>query len=396
MTILRGVQFVFQTQEGVNWIVFSSEPISFAFDTRRRTDIVSSKMFKGTIRLAIIPPSSTFKYGVTSSGSEMVQISSSTGLRRLVYHAGVYPVAARIDWDFRDPAPLSLLSGKKVLSGITGVATTTASEAPRNNGNRIGTVHFHFTTKTANSNTNAPASSTVKTTGLLMLALPHHVDAFPRSHALDIKHFDLVYHCIKGALTPVVGSSWSYEEKLPSLGFDGNPANVISKSVFTNIAIRDTLLDNLEADLKIALPTRNENIYGFGKQLARLASLAHIASTLVEMDQENKGINNTQSGGSNQRLQTVKKSATDKLMYYLDMLLSNQVSDSLLYDATLGGLVSTDGVADWNADFGNGRYNGMYQCSIFLTFVSVILTACVVCIWQIITSTMAISCLPLP
>lgn len=361
ITILRGVQFIIQTQEGVNWIVFSSEPISFAFDTRKRTDIVASKI-KGTIRLAVIPPSSTFKYGVSSSGSEMVQISSSTGLRRLVYHAAVYPVASRVEWDFRESSSTSpsLLLAKKIVSGGVPGAS---SKSP---GNRIGGIHFHFTTKTATAATNSPAGATVKSTGLLMLALPHHVSAFSRAHILDSKHFDFTYHCIKGSLTPIVGSSWSYEEKLPSVGFDGDLALAETfPKILESGAIRDLMLRNLEADLNIALPSRNENIYSFAKQLARLAQLAHIATRMAETDEQSGG-NNT----GNDNIQTIKRQASDKLVYFVELLLSNQLSDSLVYDASLGGIVSTDGLNDWNMDFGNGRYSGAYFVSIFFSLTA--------------------------
>ncbi|CAB9512842.1 Endo-1,3(4)-beta-glucanase [Seminavis robusta] len=363
LTVLRGVQFVLQSQEGVNWIAFSSEPISFVYDTRRRTTVVASKVFKGTIRLAIIPPSSK----VTDSKGTM-QVSSSTGLRRLVYHASVYPVGATVDYDFRDPAVTTTTTsvGKTVLSGLTGGGSASRTTKTTSSSDRVAAVHFQFQTKTANSNANAAAAATGKTTGLLMLSLPHHATSFTRTHVLDSKHFDLVYQCIKGTMTPVVGSIWTYEEKLLPVGFEPFAQDGTS-SILSEKAIRRLLADNLEDDLNIALPTRTENIYGFGKQIARLGQLAHIADALVgptdNANDNNKTSTNSSksntnaSSGLDARLLSIKNSAMEKLSSFLELLLTNQLSDSLLYDASVGGLVSSDGLADFNADFGNGRYN---------------------------------------
>lgn len=352
----------------MNWIVFSSEPISFVFDTRRKTDVYSAKAFKGTIRLAVIPPSSTIR----DTNNDMVQISSSTGLRRLIYHAAVYPVGGKVDYDFRDPtSDTTTTTGatKNVISAVTSGRTIASVMKPsESTGSRIATVHFQFTTKTINSNTNIASSAASTSTGLLMLALPHHVVYFTNGHLLDNEHFDLVYKCIKGNMTPVVGSSWSYDEPLLSLGFEHNIAGV--QQIFSEPNIRRLMLENLEKDLKIAPPTRDENIYGFGKQVARLAQLAHIADELDvgssgTAPRNDKSSNNTQrtrrAATLDDRMVNIRKVATDKLFNYLKLLLDNQLSDSLYFDAALGGLVSTDGIADWNADFGNGRYNGKFD-----------------------------------
>jgi endoglucanase Acf2 len=196
-----------------------------------------------------------------------------------------------------------------------------------------------------------------------MLALPHHAAAFTESHMLDAKHFDLVYQCIKGNMTPVVGSSWIYDEPLLSLGFEHNIPGV--SDILSDSTIRIIMAENLEEDLRIALPTRDENIYGFGKQVARIAQLAHISNELIATSGRPANNSSHSTHGSRRlrsvddKIQILHAKAVDLLSSNLELLLTNQLSDSLLYDATLGGLVSTDGLSDWNADFGNGRYNGM-------------------------------------
>ena len=344
--------------------------------------MVASKPFKGTIRLAIIPPSSK----VEDSGNGMAQISSSTGLRRLVYHASVYPTGAKVDYSFRDPtAPATTTNiGKNVLSGITGITGSGGvlknlaqkTQPPKGEG-RVADVHFHFTTKTANSNANTANAATGKTTGLLMLSLPHHAFTFTKSHILDGKHFDLVYQCIKGAMTPVVGSVWTYEEKLLPLGFEPSAGDASKSldSILSNKAVRKVLADNLEDDVKIAPPVRTENVYGFGKQVARLAQLAHIADKLLGPENPTThGDNSSETSSTlshsgtrlDDRLIKVRQTAMQKLSENLELLFTDQLSDSLLYDASLGGLVSSDGLADFNADFGNGRYNGEFKWVSFL------------------------------
>lgn len=359
-----------QTDEGVNWIVFASEPITLEFDTKIRTDVVSSKPFKGTLRLAIIPPSSK----VEDAGNGMVQISSSTGLRRLVYHASVYPVGAQVDYSFRDPsAPETAKNAaKSVLFGITGkkgiLKAVVGKNQPPKGEERVAYVQFKFTTKIANSSANTANAATGKQTALLMLSLPHHAFSFTKSHILDASHFDLVYQCIKGSMTPVVGSVWTYEEKLLSLGFEpsSHDASNSLDSILSNKSVRRLLADNLEDDVRIAPPTRTENVYGFGKQVARLAQLAHIADKLLGPSNPSTLASNSSKSNSTHsysgtpvdaRLVSVREKAMKKLSENLELLFSDQLSDSLLYDASLGGLVSSDGIADFNADFGNGRYN---------------------------------------
>ena len=353
--------------------MFASEPITFEFDSRIRTDVISSKPFKGTLRLAVIPRSSK----VEDAGNGMVQVSSSTGLRRLVYHASVYPVGAKVDYSFRDPsAPTTTNNiGKSVLSGVTGgvLKTVTGISQPAKGEERVAYVQFQFTTKSANSNANTANDAAGKQTDLLMLSLPHHAFSFTKSHILDSSHFDLVYQCIKGAMTPVIGSVWTYEEELLSLGFEpsAHDASKSLDSILSNKSVRRLLVDNLEDDILIAPPTRTENIYGFGKQVARLAQLAHIADQLLgptnptNLGSNSSKTNNTQSFSGtplDERLASVREKALRKLSENLELLFTDQLSDSLLYDASLGGLVSSDGIADFNADFGNGRYNGKFYC----------------------------------
>lgn len=319
---IRGVQFIFKTAEGLSWIMFSSEPMNLVFDTARKTTIKSSAPFTGIIRLAHIPEMNSNE---TVSGPNEKTAESSTGLRRLIYHAGIYPTGGQVSWEFHSP-----------LSSATG--TTSQDQKTQNNG-RHATVTFNYATQTMLDTSHIPNEATKP---LLMLALPHHADVLSPSVMLKSKKFDLQFHSIKGPLTPVVGSTWSYTEPLFDIGVDGPFQEIDPK-------IRRQLLEQIDDDLGQLLPTSAENIYGFGKQIARLAQLTHISKKLHKDVDQNSGF---RTG--------IPEKGTALLSNYLEMFLSSQVTDKLVFDSNLGGLVSSNGLLDTSEDFGNGRYNGEF------------------------------------
>jgi endoglucanase Acf2 len=312
---MRGVQFILRTPEGANWIMFSSEPINLKFDRFRRTTISSAAAYTGVIRIALIPSN--------QDGNEKT-FDSSTGLRRLIYHAATYPIGGSVSYDFHTTASST---------------TTDSSAASKNNVTRHATVTFSFATQSMVASPLKSSSSQ----SLLMLALPHHAEVLPDSVKLTEKTFDLKYRCIKGDMTPIVGFSWSYEEPLYALEFDAN-FHPVEESY------RKLILEQVEDDLNRVLPTFAENVYGYGKQVARLAQLAHIANQL-EPQQSHLGGNTTLSD-------SILGKATKLLSKYLEAYLSSDVSDGLLFDSKMGGLVSNNGLHDKGEDFGNGRYNG--------------------------------------
>lgn len=342
---LHGVQFILQTQEGLTWLMFASEPITLVFNTLTRTTATCAEPFTGVIRLALVPPTPDSSGVVTSSGMPK---SSSTGLRRLIYHAGTYPVGASVGWEFRtEPSlPSVEIPAKKA---IVGNAATIASVGSKSTNNRVGTVQYRFITKKMAESVSTRPSGATDT--LLMLALPHHVDVLPKDCLLASDQFDLVFRVIKGNMTPVVGATWTYDEDLPQVGFDD--FDVINYSQMVAPEVRNQIVVSLAQDFNRVLPTRDENVYGFGKQTARLAQLVHIANMLnktnATIDQQSKIVD---------PLPSMLDDAIYTLSSFLIDFLCGRVIDSLVYDSSLGGLVSKNGLADPNADFGNGRYVG--------------------------------------
>jgi endoglucanase Acf2 len=361
---LRGVQFILETQEGMKWIMFASEPISLIFNEREKTTVVSDEAFTGIIRLALIPPPpSTSARTNPAPPQSNVTVFSSSGLQRLIYHADVYPVAGDVSWTFRQAGSSSISSAatKSVQDITKDITGESPSKAPPKAPGRIGTIHFDFTTSTFTP-TSSGASSNLKS--LLMLGLPHHAAAIAPNAQLSLDHFDLVYRCIKGPLRPVLGSSWSYDEPLPSIGFDeGSGSN--PRYMYADPGVRRTILKSLQEDVNLALPTLSENVYGFGKQVARLAQLAHIGSMLQVGNQTqrrtgyatNTTKHSSESSPDDNALEKTINQTLATLSDALEHFLTSNVTDQLVYDANLGGLVTTDGLKDHEADFGNGRYN---------------------------------------
>jgi len=367
MTTLHGVQFIIETQEGVRWIAFASELIRLQFDTQtRRTIQVTAedgKAFSGVLRLAILPPTDQQQHGTdgvtTQTSSALDQIESSKGMQRLIYHAGVYPVAGKVSWTFRSSGTDSssiVKNGRNTLTGLSissSTSSSSSSSTSKSNSARVGTIQFTYKTKSF-----TPTSTTPNL--LLMLALPHHAENLSPSTQLGMDQFDLVFKCIKGPMRPVLGSSWSYDEPLPTLGFDGGSGSSASHA-YLDPAVKRTILKSLKEDVQLTLPTATENIYGFGKQAARLAQIAHIAHNLLAKNgtstvQKQLG-NTTDSSNVDAELSDVVDKAKASLYHALDGALKGKVSDYLVFDANLGGMVTSDGLRNQNADFGNGRYN---------------------------------------
>ena len=307
---VTGTHFLAKTREGLDWMIASSEPITLDFNTRIPTTLTASKPFSGVLRLACLPG----KHG--ENKSEQHSKSSTTGLQRLVEHSSVYPIGGAVDWTFR-----------------------TTKE------NRVATLHFDFDTKTFDDANDDSSKE------LLMLALPHHAKLLPKDVLLSSKkEFDLTYECIKGQMTAVTGSSWKYDEPLLNIGFAEGPGSVKpDDKVLNDSRVRESLINNLQHDVNIALPVLNENIYGYGKQAARLAQLVFIGNELLRTGKE------TDSAVID--LVKLVDKTVQALYKAMASLLDSETNDKLIYDANLGGIVTSDGLANTQADFGNGMYN---------------------------------------
>jgi len=337
---VHGVQFILTTTEGWKWIIFASEPLTLEMDTRTRAKVRATEPYNGAFRAAIIP------------NRTLDDLSMSSGMQRLINHAGIYPIHGDVTWSFS--------SGSPSRSGFwSGASFSNSSD----NKQRVATVSIKFKTRSF-----VPATSATAPKPLLMLALPHHAVRLSPSVMLGPKGFDFSYNTIKGPMIPVLGTGWEYDQPLLSPGFD-NDIGANNNSMFLHPTVKSALIENLKQDINIALPTKTENIYGFGKQSARLAQLVHIASRMAANETASR--NATSSGSS---VHSLLKQATSRLSSALEAFFTDGVSDKLVYDSNLGGLVTTDGLLDSGADFGNGRYNDHHFHYGYILYASAIMS----------------------
>merc|ERR1711936_1019018 len=164
-----------------------------------------------------------------------------------------------------------------------------------------------------------------ETTGsgeLLMMALPHHLDTITNSqtgHKLDI---------LKGIMVGITGDVWTFYENLTPIQWSA-PRTIPAENV---------------GDIKAALVEDIPNVsccgddpYFGGKQMAVLGRLALIADELGEAE--------------------LAQQARDRVKPILEGWLGGTNGNTLLYDNTWGGVVSSCGLYDQGCDFGNGMYN---------------------------------------
>ncbi|KAL7441785.1 hypothetical protein ACHAXH_008769 [Discostella pseudostelligera] len=421
--VVTGVQFVVTTMEGLTWLVFASEPITLELNYDARRSISSRDKFDGVIRLALVPPTTSASTTMTSTSggtnskkvSDLERLFRSPGVKRLLYHAGAYPVSGTVSWDFRSGSRKPLASshdannsGKKIHRRISDQHVErqlTSAEMPKENS--IGRITFSYETIGMTSTT-SPATNVP----LLTLALPHHAASITTAEELLLQEddFDLTYWSIKGQMVPVIGDSWAYEEELTFTAFGDDPSlessqlsvNNESKAILAlDQSIRDLLLQTVLSDLDVNLPDLSNGAYGAGKQIARLAQLAHIAQVVhaanvhVVDEEVNRIMNNTvtqpkpleaesslvpiENAASSVPTEKNKiSSGTSRKAYallekYLTLWLGDQKEKRLVYDAQLGGILSTKGMEDVNADFGNSRYNDHHFHYGYVLFAAAIL-----------------------
>lgn len=365
-TSLKGVQFVIETQEGARWMMFSSEMATLQWDRINKTTITvaaeNGQPFSGVLRFAIIPPGEEDGDDTTTSGWAD-QIKESTGMQRLIYHAGVYPVSGSVDWSVRSGVDATSSGGSDKATTSSTPSTTSSnsksSTTTTSKGVRTATIKFNYETESF-----TPTGTATKPGSLLMLALPHHFESLPRSMLLKEDVFDFQFECIKGIMYPVLGSTWSYDEPLPALGFDGD-SGANTNNLFLHPNVLPTIIDSLKVDVRLALPLLSDTIYGFGKKAARLAQLLHILDRILTGDKRYQPV-------SDSELPALKDNVLKILNDALSDYLLGNGADQLLFDRNLGGVLTSEGLSDSNADYGNGRYNDhhfhygymLYACAV--------------------------------
>ncbi|WP_437645607.1 glycosyl hydrolase [Sorangium sp. So ce362] len=161
---------------------------------------------------------------------------------------------------------------------------------------------------------------------LLTMALPHHM-----KHLDKLQTADISYPTVIGKMTGVSGATWELVYPLSTIGWDA-PRRASDEW-------GDALVDALEDDRTF---TPDQAVVGTdpylgGKQIAKLARLAQIAEVVGKAD--------------------LAEELRARLKSHLNPWLNGENANPLVYDTTWGGLVTTNGLADETADFGQGYYN---------------------------------------
>eukprot|EP00029_Vermamoeba_vermiformis_P014656 TRINITY_DN976_c0_g2_i1.p1 TRINITY_DN976_c0_g2~~TRINITY_DN976_c0_g2_i1.p1 ORF type:complete len:700 (-),score=139.52 TRINITY_DN976_c0_g2_i1:229-2070(-) len=159
---------------------------------------------------------------------------------------------------------------------------------------------------------------------LLTMALPHHKDSLGKPKNFIMKNS---YETIKGKMTGVVGDEWILQEELTKVRW------------FEKTQFSDQTVQILQAVLKEDknMQPKAQDTYFFGKQVAAMGRLVLIADQI----------------GDNTTAQEIRES----MKKVLTPRLEGQCNDTLVYDSTWGGIVSSEGIKNPNNEFGQGWYN---------------------------------------
>merc|ERR1711892_948890 len=157
---------------------------------------------------------------------------------------------------------------------------------------------------------------------LIMMALPHHVDTLTNP---------LLAHsatALKGNMVTAFGDVWTFLEPLTTLTW--NAASPVPEYAIEDIKVA------LAEDIANTPCCAGDPYFG-GKEMAVYARLALIAEELGEEE--------------------LSAQAREKVKPFAEGWLAGTNGNNLLYDQAWGGIISTNGFNDQQADFGNGMYN---------------------------------------
>ncbi|GMH39605.1 hypothetical protein BSKO_07503 [Bryopsis sp. KO-2023] len=193
----------------------------------------------------------------------------------------------------------------------------------------IATIRYEYETATYGGSTG----------DLLLMALPHHIDA----GLLGINGSEKHFRTIKGHMTGVLGKTWVMIDQLP-------PISWISRSAISPdkiSAVRSALLGD-----QYLVPSAQDP-YFFGKEIAAMGRLALIADDIGE--------------------RRTAQNIIERMKEHLEPWLMASNPDALVYNRTWGGLVSTFGMQNAAADFGNGVYNDHHYHYGYLTYAAAVI-----------------------
>lgn len=300
--------FSVQVSNGQAWYAFASDPeLELELVDGR---VQATRAFTGALRVALSLEATTMPY--------------------LLESASVYPTGALVNYS---------------------VAA-----------NDEASLDFRWKTKTFAAYSPDTDSSKRRNAQLLMLALPHHIDTMEiQTPSQDKKLANKVvntfrYSSIRGLMKGVLGSVWYMREQLlpvewhfkdQGLFSDEYSVKEIGASSTVDAERRKRLAMRAEAEKKIIASLQQDistypilmgdDSYNFGKQIARETRLLLLAEKFGQQDVVDHQL----------------KKIKDGILPWLD----GTNPDKFVYDETYGGLVTSFGLHNQEADYGNGYYN---------------------------------------
>ena len=187
--------------------------------------------------------------------------------------------------------------------------------------------------------------------GLLMFALPHHLDKLTAQSLPDKKNVI----CLRSLIGPtclVEGSTWTLEEKLPSVGFRA-PRHPKPKYL---LPIVKALEKDIDYDLPDFFQRGAGDTYFSGKMLARLARILVVADEIDEICSSHKAgkSNSPSTSTSSQPVSSFatacgqvtlpsaqsRSKALDRLRRGVQVWIDGTAETPFVYDSAWGGVVS--------------------------------------------------------
>ena len=168
---------------------------------------------------------------------------------------------------------------------------------------------------------------TVTGTGpLLHAAMPHHL-----ARLVAPVTTGLTYATLSGPLQAIEGATWTMQLPLSTIGFEAPRPVALARRGAVSTALAG------DASFVPDPATVDGDAYFGGKQLAKLARLALIADELGDT--------------------TTAATLRARLRPLVAAWLAGTNGNPLRYDTTWGGIVTSRGLADPAAEFGEGHYN---------------------------------------
>jgi endo-1,3(4)-beta-glucanase len=282
-----GNQYVVTLGNYQNWLIWGTSDLSLSVSG---DSLISSVAYSGVIRVAILPIQNADK-----------------SMDLLLKYISCYPIGVDIDISY--PQITINQQGNPLVTPRPQMAKLT----------------YRF--------------RTVGEGDLLMLALPHHIDIMTpytplTSQYNDTKAVRRIYtpiYSMKGKMVPCIGQTWELQYQLQSPSWVYDLSNTMISTPQLN-SIAQALLQDLSSVIPSAI-----DVYGFGKEVARMATLALIA--------DNLGIS------------SIRQNALQIIENTITTWLRGTNPNAFVYDSVYGGVITAQSMTNSASEFGLGWYN---------------------------------------